>query len=662
VSISTAGLKPGTYTTTITIIASDGTVVTIPITLIINWDIATNPFEIKLSQNSLSVKQGRLATISIPVTSSQGFADVVNISVSGLPIGAYSLSATSGVPNFTSILTVNTSALSIGEHLITIYAKSGPLSTATIFSLYVYATGASSVIINPSSMFGTSMIFSSMQGTAPPFQSFTITNTGGTQINWTATKPANATWLIINQTSGTLNPGQSAVVSVSISTVGLKTGTYRTIITVATSDGIVSTIPVIFTYLSGFESGNEYDYELDPTLMSSTLVSGNRTRITFKARNMGIKADQYSIVESLSERWPMTVSVDGISLRRTFSLSPEEEALITIDITVPEGTSIGTMATLILNVSSMFGGKSKVTRHTFRVETRANNAPTVSLAFHTPALPLLGQDVTFSATIFDIDDDPLSEARVCKSKDCAQIWCSFPVLNKVSGSFNCTVRPPMGEWSYFIRATDVRGASSSSDTRKFTVTIRNSTAKSNVAGNATIRASSSIPGYGAENAIDGNFDTYWRSGMGLPQSLVIDLGKNKSISGFGIFSEDPARPVTLALDVSTDCTAYKRVYDERYARYSKNGSYIASFSPVLLRCARFTFEESSDKSDYVAIGEIELYSTEKVSEKEEESSMQLAGDNTIILIFISVLVLLPVLAAAYVFRDRLLLRLSYIRG
>jgi hypothetical protein len=188
--------------------------------------------------------------IMVPIRTSSGFTGTVAVSISGLQPGTYSLSPVSGTPDFTSILTVDTSKLQPGEYIIKIDGRSSSLSATANFSLYVYdigmsGVGTASVIANPSSAFGTSLAFSTIQKGAPLPKTFTITNTGNSQISWTAAK--SAAWLNIGQTGGTLDSSQSATVVISIINTNLNVGTHTATVTLTASNGNTATIPVTLT-------------------------------------------------------------------------------------------------------------------------------------------------------------------------------------------------------------------------------------------------------------------------------------------------------------------------------------------------------------------------------------------------------------------------------
>jgi hypothetical protein len=357
------------------------------------------------------------------------------------------------------------------------------------------------------------------------------------------------------------------------------------------------------------------------------------------------------------------VSTDGTAFKRLVTLEPGQESLIEASVDVPAEAAIGMAADLILNVSSKVGGLSKAATRRMRVAEADNSGPTLGLIFHRPTVPLLGQDITFSASLFDPENDPLAEAKICRNPSCTEQWCDLGAKGLSAGTFNCTTRPPVGNWSYFLRATDMRGAATTSDVRKFAVRIRAPLSTDNIACNATARASSSLPGQGPERATDCNLNTYWQSGLGLPQSLTIDLGRTEPLGGYGLFSEAPSRPSSFVLETSADCATFKRSHEERAGRFAKDGYYRASLGPAWARCVRLTIDKVEDGSGYMALAELELYRSEQLPvEPRPGEGPPGAPTAPPFGALAAAIIVLAVIAAALVFRKRIAFWLSYARG
>jgi len=82
-------------------------------------------------------------------------------------------------------------------------------------------------------------------GTNPTNQSFTISNTGGGTLIWTAGD--NAGWLTLSPATGT----NTGTVTAAVNLTGLATGTYGGTITVAATGATSKTLPVSLTVIPG---------------------------------------------------------------------------------------------------------------------------------------------------------------------------------------------------------------------------------------------------------------------------------------------------------------------------------------------------------------------------------------------------------------------------
>ena len=108
-----------------------------------------------------------------------------------------------------------TPTIASGSVTFTYRANDGSLdsaSTATVTITVSAATAAGPLTVTPAGGLTSS-------GTAggpftPPSQSYTITNTGGSPMNWTATKVAS--WVTLSSAGGTLAAGDTATVEASI--------------------------------------------------------------------------------------------------------------------------------------------------------------------------------------------------------------------------------------------------------------------------------------------------------------------------------------------------------------------------------------------------------------------------------------------------------------
>jgi PGF-pre-PGF domain-containing protein len=137
-TISTSPTTPaGAYSITITG-TGDGKTHTTTYTLIVTEAVVPD-FSISVSPTSGSVIQGKSTSTTISVISIEGFAETVSLTASGLPSGAVAtFSPLSGMPSFTSTMTISTSPTTpVGTYIITITGTGGGKTHSTTYSLTV---------------------------------------------------------------------------------------------------------------------------------------------------------------------------------------------------------------------------------------------------------------------------------------------------------------------------------------------------------------------------------------------------------------------------------------------------------------------------------------------------------------------------------------------
>jgi hypothetical protein len=100
------------------------------------------------------------------------------------------------------------------------------------------------IVLGPSAL-----SFTFEEGDPPQTKALTVSNQGGGTLNWNASK--DEPWLDLSPTSGSLGPGQSATINVTISDPDLSRGQYQGIITVAAPNAVDSprTSSVSLTYI-----------------------------------------------------------------------------------------------------------------------------------------------------------------------------------------------------------------------------------------------------------------------------------------------------------------------------------------------------------------------------------------------------------------------------
>jgi len=212
-----------------------------------------------------------------------------------------------------------------------------------------------------------SLSFSGVQGGSNPnAKTLDVANTGGGQMNWTASE--NAPWLSVAPTNGT----NAGTITVTPSISGLTAGTHTTDITVAAAGatGSPKTIPVSFTV-----DPPPPVLTVSPASLTFSGTAGGASPAarTLDVGNTGGGSMSWTVAESAS--W-LAVSPGSGTNAGTITVTPA--------IT---GLSPGTYTTDVIVTAAGAGGSPKTIAVTFTVDPPA-----------TPALSVTPSSLTFSAT------------------------------------------------------------------------------------------------------------------------------------------------------------------------------------------------------------------------------------------------------------------------
>ena len=223
VTANVTGLAPGTYNGAVTITATSatGSPATIPVTLNIAQPpvLAVAPSSLTFTgagSQSLAISNTGGGTLNWTAAANQAWLSVAPLSGTG--VGSVSVTA-------------NVTGLAPGTYngAVTITATGATGSPATI-----------PVTLNIAQPPVLAVAPSSLTFTGAGSQSFSISNTGGGTLNWTAA--ANQAWLSVAPLSGT----GAGSVSVTANVTGLAPGTYNGAVTITATGatGSPATIPV----------------------------------------------------------------------------------------------------------------------------------------------------------------------------------------------------------------------------------------------------------------------------------------------------------------------------------------------------------------------------------------------------------------------------------
>lgn len=213
-----AGVPSGTYNLTAVANGIESNAVVVSV-------VAAPDFSLSATPNSLTVAQGASGTSTITVAPQNGFNGSVNLSASGLPNGvtaAFNPNPTTSTSTLT--LTVGVSAAP-GTSTVTISGVSGNLTHTTTVSLTVTATGPVVSLVPPSLTFAKKVV-----GITSPAKVVTLTNTGGSPLNFTGVSISGDFAFVIIAKSckvGTpVAPGKFCKIKVTFTPtqVGVRTG------------------------------------------------------------------------------------------------------------------------------------------------------------------------------------------------------------------------------------------------------------------------------------------------------------------------------------------------------------------------------------------------------------------------------------------------------
>lgn len=245
-NVNLTGLAAGTYSAVISISASGAanTPQVVPVSLTVATASTASPV-INLSQTSLAFtgtaggSNPAAQSFTVSNTGSGTLAWTAGDNATWLTV-----SPASGTNTGTVSATVNLTGLAAGTYSGTItVAATGATSKTLPVSFTVNAAPTATPVIGLSTA---NLAFTGTAGgTNPTNQSFTISNTGGGTLTWTA--GANASWLTLSPTTGT----NTGTVMAAVNLTGLAAGTYSGTITVAATGAASKPLPVSLTVNPG---------------------------------------------------------------------------------------------------------------------------------------------------------------------------------------------------------------------------------------------------------------------------------------------------------------------------------------------------------------------------------------------------------------------------
>ena len=227
-NVNSASLQPGTYSATVMISAQSA--INSPQALTVNLTVTTTSLLIVPSSLSFNAVTGSNPAPQQLTILDTGGGRLNWTATVNTPGGNWlSLSTTSGVTPSTVPVLVNASGLVAGKYQGTI-TVSAPGAAAPQTVIVTLVLGTPAISLNP-----TSLLFVTTAGKNPAPQTFTVQNSGGGVLGWTATAvtQSGGNWLSVGPASATA----PSTVTVTANAAGLTQGSYTGTITISALSG-----------------------------------------------------------------------------------------------------------------------------------------------------------------------------------------------------------------------------------------------------------------------------------------------------------------------------------------------------------------------------------------------------------------------------------------
>ncbi|MES2475368.1 MAG: M12 family metallo-peptidase [Verrucomicrobiota bacterium] len=301
-----------------------------------------------------AVKLSRLDSTDLLVTGPNGYSQLATFVAADLPTdgtpitGSYTISAPDGIAWHATDNGVYTIALRQGQ-VEDIHGNVTSASTLGTFTVSIIEASPGSLEVSTAA----NLVSSGQIGGpfTPASAVYTLTNSGGTAIDWTATKTAS--WVELSVLGGSLAPGSSTEVTVSFhsSANSLAAGTHTDTVsfTNTTQGNGNTTREVSLTVLRP----GELVVESVSELAASGTVGG--------PFNPGSASYVLSNAGGMTLLWSATMSESWVDLSATSgSLAPGESTTVTVSLnanasTLPAGSYDGTVS---FGITSAGGGGS----------------------------------------------------------------------------------------------------------------------------------------------------------------------------------------------------------------------------------------------------------------------------------------------------------------
>jgi len=411
VTYSTVGLVPGTYTGRIDVTGNAANSPrAIDVTLNVTGGADAPLIQLNKSTISGTVSQGNSpAATSFTVTNSG--TGTLNWSAAKADTGQgttwFTIAPVSGISTGeadTVDVTFSTAALTPGTYAARIDVTGNATNSPRQIAVTVTVTASPAdpaITLNK-----TAISASAAVGGAPSNDSFTVTNSGGGTLNWTAAKTdtgEGTAWFSLSPTSGS-STGEADSVTVSFNTAGLTAGTYDAEISVTgNAANSPRTIAVSLTITGGSDPTTT-------TVVPNPPTAGQNARVWYKASGGPLAA-----APSINLHWGINGGAQGggtwVSVTSTVMTLSPTAGMWYADITLPANATS-------LNFVTNTGGT------TWDNNSNANWNFAVNAG---PPTPLIGLSRNTISTSTTVGNNPSNE--------------TFTVSNSGTGTLSYNVTP-----------------------------------------------------------------------------------------------------------------------------------------------------------------------------------------------------------------------------
>jgi uncharacterized protein (TIGR03437 family) len=200
-----------------------------------------------IAPKTLTILNGGVGSIDWNIT-----ARTIAGNATWLQISPLQGSSTSTAPNPPVTISVNPSGLAVGNYYGQLRITSPGVANSPRFVTVVLRVLAASQASGPA-VAPAGLLFHATAGSAnPPAQTLTISELGGSPLNWTTSIafPEGVKWLNVLPGSGSVSPGSPAKLTLQASVAGLAAQVYTASITLNFSDGSQRIVPATLTVVA----------------------------------------------------------------------------------------------------------------------------------------------------------------------------------------------------------------------------------------------------------------------------------------------------------------------------------------------------------------------------------------------------------------------------